>query len=394
MKSDLKFMRTFLLLCKDKYFWISIALVAFISILYYAADISAISWLAPDSYLGITRRAFERSLFIIPILIVAWKFGFKAGLTCSIVSGLIMTPRVIASPWRADAAAETMVIVALGIMTSWLISALEKARISQQSIAAELKIANEELQGEIIGRRRAEEQIRKSNSELAAVNKELEAFSYFVSHDLRAPLRSIDGFSQVLLEDYAGELDVQGKDYLQRVRSATQRMGQLIDDLLSLSRVTRNQMKNELVDLSSIADSIAMGLQKAHPERKVKFSIMPGLNANGDPHLLWLVLENLLGNAWKFTEKHQQASIEFGSTRVDGKQAFFICDDGAGFDMSYVDKMFAPFQRLHSVSEFPGTGIGLATVQRIVHRHGGRVWAKGEIEKGATFYFTLDEIHH
>ena len=229
-------------------------------------------------------------------------------------------------------------------------------------------------------------------TELKLMNKELEAFSYSISHDLLAPLRSIDGFSQALLQEYPDKLDEQGKNYLQRVRANTQRMGELIDDLLKLSRLTRSEMKLEMVDLSTLAQSIATELQKTGPERQVEFVITPGLSAKGDSHLLRLLLENLLGNAWKFTGKLSQARIELGATQVDGKQAFFVRDDGAGFDMTYADKLFAPFQRLHSASEFPGIGIGLATVQRIVHRHGGRVWAEGEIEKGATFYFTLGEI--
>lgn len=234
--------------------------------------------------------------------------------------------------------------------------------------------------------------VTNANTELSAVNKELEAFSYSVSHDLRAPLRSIDGFSQALVEDYPDKLDEQGKNYLQRVRSSTQRMGELIDDLLKLSRVTRSEMKLEMVNLSTLAQSIATEVQKTQPERQVELVITPGLSAKGDEHLLRLLLENLLGNAWKFTGKHPQARIEFGSTQVDGKQVFFVRDDGAGFDMTYAHKLFAPFQRLHSASEFPGSGIGLATVQRIVHRHGGRIWAEAEIEKGATFYFRLAEI--
>jgi light-regulated signal transduction histidine kinase (bacteriophytochrome) len=204
-------------------------------------------------------------------------------------------------------------------------------------------------------------------------------------------LRSIDGFSQALLEDYTDKLDEQGRNYLQRVRSNTQKMGELIDDLLKLSRVTRSEMKPEMVNLSTLAQSIATELQKTQPGRQVEFVKTPGLNASGDANLLRLLLENLLGNAWKFTAKHPQSRIEFGSTQVGGKQVFFVRDDGAGFDMTYADKLFTPFQRLHSDSEFPGIGIGLATAQRIIHRHGGRVWAEGEIEKGATFYFTLSE---
>jgi light-regulated signal transduction histidine kinase (bacteriophytochrome) len=233
--------------------------------------------------------------------------------------------------------------------------------------------------------------VGERTAELKAVNQELESFSYSVSHDLRAPLHSIDGFSRALLQDYPDKLDEQGKHYLQRLGSNVQKMGELIDDLLILSRITRSDMKLEIVNLSTLAQSIATEVQKTHPERQVEFVITPGLSAKGDEHLLRLLLENLIDNAWKYTGKHQLARIEFGSTQADGKQVFLVRDDGAGFDMTYADKLFAPFQRLHSNSEFPGIGIGLATAQRIINRHGGRIWAEGEIEKGATFYFTLFE---
>ncbi len=257
----------------------------------------------------------------------------------------------------------------------------------------ETTASRDELDKEVTMRRRAEAEIQKSNTELAAVNKELEAFAYSVSHDLRAPLRSINGFSQALIEDYPDRLDERGKDYLQRVGSATQRMGVLIDDLLSLSRVTRSEMRQETVDLSALARSIAEELQESQAERQVTFVIPPELTTRGDSQLLHQLMENLLSNAWKFTGQHPQARIEFGSTRVDGQETFFVRDDGAGFDMTYADKLFGVFQRLHTADEFPGTGVGLATVQRIAHRHGGQVWAEGKVEEGATFYFAL-EYHH
>jgi signal transduction histidine kinase len=256
--------------------------------------------------------------------------------------------------------------------------------------------SRDELNKEIAERRRAETEILRLNQnlryhvvQLEESNKELEAFSYSVSHDLRSPLRGIDGFSQALLEDYADKLDEDGKDYLQRVRAGSQRMAQLIDDLLNLSRVTRSEMKHEQVDLSRISKDIAGGLGKSDPERNVEFVISEGLTARGDERLMRAAMENLFSNAWKFTSIHPQGRIEFGVSQHDGQPVYFIKDDGAGFDMTYVEKLFGPFQRLHSQRDFPGTGIGLATVQRIIHRHGGRVWIEGEVEKGATVYFTL-----
>lgn len=244
-------------------------------------------------------------------------------------------------------------------------------------------------------RKKAEERIRKLNeslmhqtAELEVANKELEAFAYSASHDLRAPLRSIDGFSLALLEDYDDKLDQQGKDYLQRVRAGVQRMGQLIDDLLRLSRVTRAEMHRERVNLTALAQEIATALRQSQPEREAEFVIAQGVVAHGDVQLLRILLENLLGNSWKFTSKHLRAKIEFGVMQKEEETVYFVRDDGVGFDMAYADKLFAPFQRLHA-EEFPGTGIGLAIVERIIRRHGGRIWAEGAVERGATFYFTL-----
>jgi PAS domain S-box-containing protein len=236
---------------------------------------------------------------------------------------------------------------------------------------------------------RQRNELARSNAEMTAANRELEAFSYSVSHDLRAPLRSIDGFSLALLEDYSEKLDDEGKKHLERVRAATQRMGTLIDDLLDLARVTRASMQLEAVNVSEAATEVAEGLQKAQPDRKVEVRIEEGLEAIVDSHLLRIVLENLLGNAWKFTSKHACARIEFGRITHNGTSAFFVRDDGAGFDSAYADRLFGAFQRLHAMTDFPGTGVGLATVQRIVHRHGGRIWAESSVGRGATFYFTL-----
>jgi PAS domain S-box-containing protein len=249
---------------------------------------------------------------------------------------------------------------------------------------------------DVTERRKAEEEkqrltdvLRGRTTELEAANQELEAFSYSVSHDLRAPLRGLDGFSQALLEDYGDKVGSDGKKLLQRIRAGSQRMGQLIDDLLNLSRVSRGEMHREPVDLSGLACNVVDELRTGDPQRDVTLRISEGLQANGDPHLLRVVLENLLGNAWKYTSRRPHATIEFGLNRDNGHSSFFVRDDGVGFDMQYVDKLFSPFQRLHGITEFPGTGIGLATVQRVIHRHGGRIWVQAEVNKGATFHFTL-----
>ncbi len=234
-----------------------------------------------------------------------------------------------------------------------------------------------------------EERVRQRTAELEAANRELEAFSYSVAHDLRAPLRSIDGFSRALLEDYGPQLDETARDYLGRVRAASQRMGELIDDLLQLSRLTRQPLRTQEVDLSALARRVVEQLRQQEPGRAVDVRVQPGVVARGDPKLLAVALENLLHNAWKFTAPRPRAAVEFGVVQTDGGLACYVRDNGVGFDMRYADKLFAPFQRLHKPSEFPGTGIGLATVQRVVARHGGRVWAEAAPEAGATFYFTL-----
>jgi PAS domain S-box-containing protein len=289
------------------------------------------------------------------------------------------------------------------------------AQAELQRLLAEADQSRRALLSVVEDQKTAEEEIRRLNEELErrvadrtaqlqVANKELETFSYSVSHDLRAPLRGIDGWSMALLEDYGDRLDEQARECLDRVRTEVQRMGQLIDDLLQLSRVTRADMRRELVDLTAMAHGIAARLKEAQPERQVEMIIQPGLTTQGDAHLLEIALTNLLGNAWKFTGARPLARIEFGHLtpcrpllpgegeggRGVGGEVFYVRDNGVGFDMAYAQKLFGAFQRMHRASEFPGTGIGLATVQRIIHRHGGQVWAEAQVDQGATFYFTLE----
>jgi PAS domain S-box-containing protein len=244
---------------------------------------------------------------------------------------------------------------------------------------------------DITERKEAASALIRAKDAAEAANRELEAFSYSVAHDLRAPLRSIDGFSQALLEDYNDKLDDEGRSHLKRVRNAAQRMALLIDDLLKLSRLTRSELRRERVDLSALVRAAGDKLAESAPGRAVELQVAGELWVNADARLLGVVVDNLLDNAWKFSRSRSPAQVQFGVEEVDGAPAFFVRDNGVGFDMSYVDKLFGVFQRLHAVHEYEGAGIGLATVQRVVHRHGGRTWARGELDHGATFYFTLGE---
>jgi len=269
-------------------------------------------------------------------------------------------------------------------LTSSCSNIIEAFRNDQMREEAEAQIRrlNEEL----------EERVERRTEQMQAANKELESFAYSVSHDLRAPLRSIDGFSVALMESYQDELDETGVEYLGRIRNASQQMARLIDDLLELSKLTRSEMVRDVVDLSEISRKVAGELQMTYPERQVEVNVADGITVNGDKHLLYIMLKNLLENAWKFTGKSNGAKIDFGCEFVGDECVYFVRDNGAGFDMKYVDKLFVAFQRLHSVREFEGTGIGLATVQRIINRHNGRVWAESTEGEGATFFFVLDQI--
>ena len=237
--------------------------------------------------------------------------------------------------------------------------------------------------------RELEQRVAERTAQLEAANRELEAFGYSASHDLRAPLQTIDGFARALQEDYGGKLEAEALDYLRRIRAAAKHMAQLTDALLRLSRLARSDMLLQNADLSAMARAIADRLHARDPAREVSFDIAAGASAYADTRLLGAVLENLLGNAWKFTSKHQRARIEFGVVERAAERVFYVRDDGAGFDMERTQNLFAPFQRLHTTADFPGHGVGLALVKRIIQRHGGRIWAEAAPEKGAAFYFTL-----
>jgi len=271
--------------------------------------------------------------------------------------------------------------------------------ISTKPLVAEKGLLVTSAIRDLTERKRAEKQIFELNQELESravelesANKELEAFSYSVSHDLRSPLQNIDSFSQILMEDYANRLDTDGRDYVQRLRASCQHMEQIIDALLALSNMTRHELVVDKFDLSALARTVAAEVKQADPDRLVDWVIAEGLTVNGDAQLLRVVFENLFGNAWKFTAKRPRARIEFGALpQSNGFRTYFVRDDGAGFDMTRANQLFTPFKRLHDQSQFRGTGIGLATVQRVIQRHRGKIWAEGVVEQGATFCFTLSE---
>jgi PAS domain S-box-containing protein len=269
-----------------------------------------------------------------------------------------------------------------------LLTESDQSRRALLSVAQDHKIAEDKIRKLNL---ELERRVQERTVQFEVANKELEAFAYSVSHDLRAPLRALDGFSKALLEDYQDQLDEQGKYYLLRIQEAAHRMGQLIEDLLNLSRVTRREMNLEPVDLSALTLQVVDELQPQAVGRKIEVDITPNLRARADRNLMKIALENLINNAYKFTGNQPQAHIQVGKVEQAGENVFFVRDNGAGFDMAYADKLFTPFQRLHSVQEFPGTGIGLVIVQRIIARHGGRLWPEAAVGQGATFYFTIQE---
>jgi light-regulated signal transduction histidine kinase (bacteriophytochrome) len=278
------------------------------------------------------------------------------------------------------------------------LSAMAYQNLQQELLISEREKAEREVQKL---NEELEKRVEQRTMELQIANDELESFSYSVSHDLRAPLRSIDGFSFMLMEDYMDELNDQAKKYLEKIRKASQRMAMLIDDMLKLSRLTRGELRKESFNISQIALNIVEEIKAGHPKSNIKFIIQKNLTAHGEKILIDLVLENLFGNAFKFTSNIEKPIVEFGLVNSEilseklnldrAKQVFFVKDNGAGFDMKYSSKLFGPFQRLHRANEFEGNGIGLTTVQRIITKHGGRIWAESKVNKGATFYFTIDK---
>lgn len=327
-------------------------------------------------------------------------FHRTASLEASFALALVLAYAGVILVFRAKAAARRM---QSKLRQEHLVNERLETTVSERT--KQLAFMNQQLSIELRERERAEKETRELNAELElrvlnrtaeleSANKELSAFAYSVSHDLRAPLRGIDGWSTALLEDYSNQLDPTGQQYLTRVLSETHRMGNLIDDMLLLSRLSRDEMNFHPVDLSALAHNITSTLRDANPHRSMQFIIAPNLQVTGDARLLDLALTNLFSNAVKFTSQRPAAIIEFASIQQEGTTAFFIRDNGAGFDMKYASTLFGAFQRLHNDSEFPGTGIGLAIVQRVITRHGGRVWAEARENQGATFWFTLGDASH
>ena len=343
--------------------------------------------------------------FLFAVLLCAWRGGYVSGITSVLfatVISVLLTRRSIEPSQIEYYRVALLLLIACSV--SWIeghrrqVEANLRAGVEQKT--AELKAVVQDLEREVRERKTIEEEVRRLNHllerrvgertrQLEVSNSELESFSYSVSHDLRAPLRSIDGFSRILLGTCDPKFDDEERALFHRILAATGRMNDLIDDLLNLSRVTRTSMTSEQVDLTSVADRVVRSLRAEHPESRAQFIIERGMTASGDSRLVEVVLRNLLENAWKFSSHLPDPRIEFSSTSVNGERVHLVRDNGAGFDPAYKSKLFVPFQRLHRQEEFPGTGIGLATISRIVRRHGGWITAESQPGKGATFFFTL-----
>ena len=343
------------------------------------------------SYVAIATTVMVASL-LVSILLSSW---LQAGITMPIIEVARLSRQVVERKDFSMRATRTT-----DDEVGTLVDAFNDMLSEIQARTAALEASKRDLEREIAEREQADREVRRLNEELEErvrertaqlqeTNRQLESFSYSVSHDLRAPLRAIDGFGQALIEDYGEHVNEGMRRYLGRIRAATLRMAQLIDDLLNLARISRVELSWSDVDLTAMARQVLTELKHADSERHVEMFVWDDVTARGDPRLLRIVLENLLGNAWKFTRSVEHPRIEFGMLRDAETCTFFVRDNGAGFDMAHVDKLFVPFQRLHAMNEFPGTGIGLTTVQRVVHKHGGRIWAHAQRGKGATFYFTL-----
>ena len=349
-----------------------------------------ITFLAALVYARLALRTGERGYILVSIgLLMMTEAQFVLNRVTGPLDTVVLVGRVIAlAAWF---------VIFIGIVKPSLIRPYEHLEHAKR----EIDIASDNLavlSRNIMERREAEQRILALNAELEhkaraleASNRELESFSYSVSHDIRAPLRTIDGFSRFLIDEEGPKLSEQGKDYVVRIRKSCDRMGLIIEDLLKLSRVMRGEISIREFDISSLARSVAEEIREINPNRDLEFVACGPEIVEGDERMLRIAIENLLHNAWKFTSKTSHAKVEFGVTRQDGERVFFVRDNGAGFDMKYSGKLFRPFERLHEESEFPGTGIGLASVQRVMERHGGRVWAEGKVGEGATFYFTLGE---
>ena len=373
----------------------AIASATVITVVLWRLDIFTLQHVAPFMYL-------------LAVLICSWLGGYTAGITAVVLtigaSTVFTRNHATADPYRF------VMLLLISCSVSWIEAhrrhVESELREGVESKTVELRNAIENLEREIQERKAAEEEVRRLNHllelrvdertrQLAASNQELESFSYTVSHDLRAPLRSIDGFSRILLASCQAKFSEEERSLFERVLAATGRMNSLIDDLLNLARVTRTAMHTQRVDLSQLAGRIASEFRRDHPESKTEFVVEPGISAHCDGGLMQIVLHNLLENAWKFSSQVPGPKVEFGATMRQGERTLFVKDNGAGFDPAYKSKLFAPFQRLHRQDEFPGTGIGLATVSRIVQRHGGRIEAESEPGQGATFFFTLadSQVH-